>query len=342
MKVALIGGAGFIGHHLALSLARAGDEVHVIDGLDVNNREAFSALPRELARRELYLGFLRERIDLLHSAGVKLHVQDARNRVGLFDQLEKIEPEAMVHLAAVAHAGRANVDPHGTFEHSVCTLQHALDFARSSELERFVYLSSSMVYGDFQSKIVREDHPLDPIGIYGAMKLSCEKLVIGYNQVFGLPYTVVRPSALYGPRCVSRRIGQVFIENALEGRALRISGEGDERLDFTYIDDLVQGLTLALKKPAARNEVFNMTFGEGRSINDLVALFQERFPEVLVERVSRDLLMPRRGAMSVDKARDLLGYAPAYPLERGLPAYVEWYATSAPQLSRDIAAPARA
>ena len=71
------------------------------------------------------------------------------------------------------------------------------------------------------------------IGIYGALKVAGEKLVIAYNQVFKLPYTIIRPSALYGPRCVSRRVGQIFIESALEGTTLRVDGDGSERLDFT-------------------------------------------------------------------------------------------------------------
>ena len=123
-----------------------------------------------------------------------------------------------MHLAAVAHANRSNKDPFSTFDHSMRTLENALDWARGVELEHFIFFSSSMVYGNFRPPTVTEDHPLDPIGIYGALKLGGEKLVIAYNQVFGLPYTIIRPSALYGPRCVSRRVGQAFIESALVGR----------------------------------------------------------------------------------------------------------------------------
>ena len=87
--------------------------------------------------------------------------------------------------------------------------------------------------------------------------------MIAYQQVFDLPYTIVRPSALYGPRCVSRRVGQIFIEEALAGRPLSIDGDGEERLDFTYIDDLVDGLCLAIGHPGARNQIFNLTYGGG-------------------------------------------------------------------------------
>ena len=110
----------------------------------------------------------------------------------------------------MAHANRSNKDPFSTFDHSMRTLENALDWSRGSGLERFVFFSSSMVYGNFETEEITEDHPLNPIGIYGALKLGGEKLVIAYNQVFDLPYTILRPSALYCPRCVSRRVAASF------------------------------------------------------------------------------------------------------------------------------------
>src|SRR3989338_375913 len=103
-----------------------------------------------------------------------------------------------------------------------------------------------MVYGDFDSETVTEESPCNPIGIYGALKYAGEKIVIAYNQVFGLPYTILRPSALYGQRCVSRRVGQIFIENALQGLDVAINGDGADQLDFTFIDDLVGGVVKVL------------------------------------------------------------------------------------------------
>ena len=88
-----------------------------------------------------------------------------------------------------------------------------------------------MIYGNFPGGFVTEETPCDPIGIYGALKFGGEKLVIAYNQVFDLPYTIIRPSALYGMRCVSRRVGQIFIENALTGQDIKIGGEGNDRSD---------------------------------------------------------------------------------------------------------------
>jgi nucleoside-diphosphate-sugar epimerase len=163
------------------------------------------------------------------------------------------------------------------------------------------------------------------MGIYGALKYGGEKLVIAYNQVFGLPYTIVRPSALYGERCVSRRVGQAFIENALQGKSLTINGDGNDALDFTYIGDLVQGLVLCMKRPEARNQVFNLTFGSARTLNDMAAIVQREFPGIEIRYNPRDALMPERGTLSVSKARDLIGYEPAFPLEKGFANYISWY-----------------
>lgn len=323
-KVALVGGAGFIGHNLALRLNELGAEVAIVDGLEVNNLLAHTALPRDAENRDLYLKMIHQRLELLNRAQIQMHVLDARDYHRLSRTLEEVKPEVIVHLAAVAHAGKSNKDPHSTFGHSLRTLENTLDYSRSG-VEHLIYFSSSMVYGNFMGPEVSEDHPLDPIGIYGALKLAGERFVIAYQQVFDTPYTIIRPSALYGPRCVSRRVGQVFIEKALVGARLQIDGEGDERVDFSYIDDVVEGVCLAIARPQSKNEAFNITAGKARSLKELVTIVREHFPEVEVEYVERDSLRPFRGTLKIDKARELIGYEPQVSLEEGLDRYVAWY-----------------
>jgi nucleoside-diphosphate-sugar epimerase len=322
-RIALIGGAGFIGHNLALALQERGAEPHIVDSLQVNNLGAFSNVSGD-PNKSLYMHLVYERLAALHAAGIPLHVVDARDYHMLSRCLAEVRPDAIVQLAAVAHANRANKDPFSTFDHSFRTLENALDFARGSQVH-FIYFSSSMVYGNFDGEAVTEDRRCEPLGIYGALKYGGEKLVIAYHQVFGLPYTIVRPSALYGERCVSRRVGQAFIENALRGLPLTVNGDGEDALDFTYIGDLIQGILLCLERPAARNQVFNMTYGGARSLNDMVAIMRENFPGIAVNYHPRDQLMPERGTLSVDKARRMLGYEPRFPLEKGFVRYIEWY-----------------
>jgi len=324
-RIVLIGGAGFIGHNLALRLKELGAEVSIIDGLQVNNILAFSSSDNTIPNRGFYLAILNQRQELLRKAGIPVFIQDARDYNKLSDLLGKIQPQVVFHLAAVSHANKSNKDPYSTFDHSFRTLENALDCARGYNVEQFVYFSSSMIYGNFEGGFVTEETPCEPIGIYGALKFGGEKLVIAYNQVFDMPYTIIRPSALYGARCVSRRVGQIFIENALQGTEITIQGDGSDRLDFTCINDMVNGLVLAASNEGSYNQIFNMTYGESRSLKDMADIIQAEFPNVKIKYVPKDRLMPDRGTLSVDKARKAFGYNPEWPLERGFPEYIKWY-----------------
>ncbi len=323
-KVALVGGSGFIGHNLALHLKSLGAEVSIIDSLQVNNLTSFSATSEDSVNRALYLRILNERQRLLQEAEIPLFVQDARNYHSLCKLIKDIQPQVVVQLAAVSHANRSNKDPYSTFDHSFRTLENALDASRDI-IEHFIYFSSSMVYGHFTKAAVTEDSPCNPLGIYGALKYGGEKLVIAYNQVFGLPYTIIRPSALYGERCVSRRVGQIFIENALTGKEINIAGDGSDKLDFTYIKDLVKGIELVIAKDESLNQVFNLTFGDSRSLADMAKIMRANFHDLDVQYTSKDKLTPNRGTLSIEKATTLLGYKPSHPLEVGYVDYINWY-----------------
>jgi nucleoside-diphosphate-sugar epimerase len=324
-RITLIGGAGFIGHHLALELRRRGAEVSIVDGLQVNNLLSLHCDSTSGGLdRDLYLRMVDERLDLLRAAGIPVFVEDARDYSRLSLTVDRLKPSVIVLLAAVSNASRSNKDPYHTFDHSFRTLENALDIARG-QADQFIFLSSSMVYGNFDGDRVSEDRSCNPLGIYGALKFGGEKLVIAYNQVFGLPYTIVRPSALYGERCISRRVSQVFIERALRGEDLVVNGDGSEALDFTYVADLVDGLCRCIERPAALNQVFNLTYGEARSLDQMTDILRQEVPGLRVRHVERDALMPERGSLSVDKARALLGYDPQNPLEIGYRKYIQWY-----------------
>lgn len=325
--IMLVGGAGFIGHRLALALKERGADVTVIDSLQVNNLLSFRLTGTDVEHREVYIDMIQQRLDMLHNSAIPLLIQDARDYHAVCRLVEETQPDTIIHLAAVSHAGKSNKDPYSTFDHSLRTLENALDASRG-HIKHFVYFSSSMVYGNFQSDHVVEESPCEPLGIYGALKYSGEKIVIAYNQVFDLPYTIVRPSALYGERCVSRRVGQVFIENALKGQDITVDGDGSGRLDFTYIEDLCHGVVQMLTHEAALNQTFNLTYGEGRSVAQMLEILKEHFPDVCVKFVERDRLTPERGTLKVDKARELIGYEPSWPLEKGFPKYIDWYKKS--------------
>lgn len=324
MRIALVGGGGFIGHNLALSLDKMGAHVEIVDSLQVNNLYSLGQNVKNPDDRDFYHNMLNERLDLLRIAGIPLHLQDARDYHALCRILTEIKPDVIIQLAAVSHANKSNKDPYSTFDHSLRTLENALDGCRDT-LKHFIFFSSSMVYGHFADTAVAEDAVCNPLGIYGALKFAGEKIVIAYNQVFDLPYTIIRPSALYGERCISRRVGQIFLENALRGKDITVHGDGTDALDFTYIQDLIQGVVKTLEHPAAENETFNITRGEGRKIKDMAEIVRANFPNIKIDYEPKDALTPDRGTLSIDKARDLIGYDPQYDLDKGYQQYIEWY-----------------
>tara|TARA_B100001093_G_scaffold520481_1_gene616524 strand:+ start:3587 stop:4591 length:1005 start_codon:yes stop_codon:yes gene_type:complete len=324
-KVLIIGGAGFIGHNLALKLKNENYEVLVVDSLSVNNYYSLKKNKKH-PLKNFYLNVLNERRRLLKKNKIKIVIKDARNYHVMSSLVVKYNPDYIFHLAAVAHANVSNKDPFSTFDHSMRTLENLLDISRNiKKLKNFVYLSSSLVYGQFKKKIVNEKTICDPLGIYGSLKYGAEKLVIGYHQVFNLPYTIIRPSALYGPRCVSGRVLQLFIENLIAGKKIKVNGDGKERLDFTYIDDFTHGLYCVLKNKKAINQIFNLTFGRSRSIIDAIKILKKYFPKMKIDYIPRDKLLPFRGTLSINKSKKLIKYKPKFNLERGIYNYVNWY-----------------
>lgn len=321
-KVILIGGAGFIGHNLAISLKMKGANVKVLDSLQVNNLGEHS---NSKTRREnpIYINFLNERISLLQKNKIPLDIVDARDYHLLSNKLSDFKPDVVVFLAAVAHANKANKDPYNTFDHSLRTLENTLDTIRDSGTH-LIYFSSSMVYGEFKQRKVSEFTACNPIGIYGALKYSGEKLLIAYNQVFGLKYSIIRPSALYGERCVSRRVSQVFIENAINSKNLEINGDGQDSLDFTYIDDVVNGVELVIKNKNSLGQTFNITFGKSEKIINLAEYVAKKF-NVKINFKKRDKLMPKRGTLDISKAKKLINYSPVFDIYRGIDRYIDWY-----------------
>lgn len=323
-RIALVGGAGFIGHNLAIQLKKEGADVCIIDGLNVNNLLYLNQTTLEIDNREWYVSLINERLRLLRENNIPLYVEDVRDYHKLSQIFDKFKPQTVVLLAAVSHANRSNKDPYTTFDHSFRTLENALDCSKN-KVEHFIYFSSSMVYGNFSKGEVSEDMQCEPIGIYGALKLGGEHLVKAYNQVFDLPYTIIRPSALYGERCVSRRVGQIFIENTLMGQDITIQGDGEDRLDFTYINDLVGGIINVIENKNSHNETFNLTYGSSRSLKELADILQDHFDDVVIKSKKRSKLMPERGTLSIDKAKSLIGYNPTNPVDIGYVKYIEWY-----------------
>ena len=322
-KILILGGCGFIGHNLARELSK-NFQVSIADSLQINNLYSLENNKDNLPNPELSKIIIQDRLKIIKDNKLNFVIQDLRDYHATCRLFNEIKPDIVVHLAAVSHANRSNKDPHTTFDHSLRTLENALDNSKN-KVEKFIYFSSSMVYGNFKGDEVDENSNCDPLGIYAALKFSGEKIVKSYGQVFDLNYTIVRPSALYGERCISRRVGQIFIENALNKKEITVDGDGEEKLDFTYIKDLVDGVKKIIESKKSDKEIFNITYGSSRKINEMIEILKQSFENLDVKYKKRDKLMPLRGTLNIDKARDLLNYQPSWSLEKGYPNYINWY-----------------
>jgi len=323
-KALLIGGAGFIGHNLALQLRRQGVEVDIADGFRVNSLLNLSIQEKETQDLGVYRDFLEERLELLQAKSVDLIISNASDRYEVSNILAK-HYDVVYLLAAVSHASRSNTDPVGAIENGLLPFVNVISELSRKPETRLVYLSSSTVYGHFTKEAVDENDDCNPYGMYAVLKYAGERILFETGKNSNLNFSIVRPSALYGERCISRRVSQIFLENAFAGRKLVFKGNKNEKLDFTYIQDLVQGLILAGFHEKAYQELFNITYGNARPVLSLVDILRKHFPKLELEIVERDQATPLRGTLLNAKAKKLLGFNPLWSLEDGYENYIRWY-----------------
>ena len=311
-KVLVTGGAGFIGSYVCRELLSGGHEVVALD--------AFVHYVSPLHSR--YQKFLQCRF-----AGIADQVEivrgDTRNKDEIRRTILQHRPSKIIHLAALPIADLSNVSSEEALTSIIGGTVNILEIIRDVDfVERFVYASSSMIYGDFQYCPADEDHPKVPKDVYGGTKYAGEVLTQAFGRRFGIEYTIVRPSAVYGATDVNRRVSQLFVENAVHGEPLILHGDGSTELDFTHVKDTAHGFVLATFGERAANETFNITCGKGRSLREFADILRSHFPDLTVEMREGDIFRPKRGGLDIAKARELLGYEPRYQLEAGIKDYL--------------------
>ena len=327
-KIMLIGGSGFIGHHLALELKKKNAEVLVLDNLQINNIVSILG-NKEISekKRNLYVSFILERFNLMRKANINFANIDARDLSLLSSIYNDFKPTKIIHLAAISSAVTANNNPSLAYDIQINSLRNTIDLCKNSRnyTNQIVFLSSSTVYGDFKEKSVDETTRPQPKGVYANGKYIGERMVREAKTLFDLDYTIVRPSALYGIRCISGRVSQKFIENALLKKPLILEGGGGGQLDFTHIDDLVEGIARTLIYKEARSKTFNITYGSARPISDLANIIKEIMPDVQLLDAPEAKLKPKRGTLIINRAKELLNFIPKKPIELGYAEFCRWY-----------------
>lgn len=313
-KILITGGAGFIGYFLAKDLLEKGHQVIIYD--------AFLNYISPLKSHYPY--YLEYRLRDLQDKAMVIR-GDIRHRGQLIKALKEQKPEIIIHLAAIPVATISDQYSEEATQINLLGTATVLETIRAVDfVKRFVYASSSFTYGNFIHDPADENHPTDPVDIYGATKLAGEILTRGFGKRFGIEYVIVRPSAVYGPTDANRRVTQIFVEKALEGESLILENGGKDKVDFTYVTDAAQGFALAALHPQAKNETFNITRGEGRSAEDLAGVLKSLIPGTKTIIEPSEKIRPKRGTLDISKAKKILGYEPRYSLEEGMKKYIEF------------------
>ena len=318
MKDILItGAAGFIGSHLAEALLHNGCNVAIMDNFDPFYPEAWK-------RRNLQ--------EVMKTGSVAVFECDIRDEQAVKRVFSEFHPSTVIHLAARAGV-RPSIEQPVLYEQvNIGGTYTLLEAARQQGVQNFVLGSSSSVYGEGAAAPFREDnHFLRPISPYAATKLACESIAYTYTHLYGLNIACLRFFTVYGPRQRPDLAIHKFIGLIEKGKELPVFGDGTAGRDYTYVDDIVEGICAAARWCSAQTgrgccEVFNIGNSSPVKLNDLLSALEK----VTGKTALRKQLPPQPGDVSltwadISKAGSILGYQPKTKLADGLTRFVDWY-----------------
>ena len=314
-KYLVVGGFGFIGHRVTRELCELGHEVQVLDLCKPYQGTGETQVPydrRTISRKSML-------------RGVPIHRVDITDQLAVEELISHTRPDVLIHLASVPITGLAAKNPVWSANQMVLGTTHLLESSQAAGVERFVYVSSSMVYGEFQSDPAPESHPTECRTVYGNLKLACERLAIAYQDRSSMESVIVRPMSVYGPTGNEDFVITKFVRAALEGRTLTLFG-ADTSLDFTYVDDTAHGIVLAALSKQASGEVFNVAAGNPRRLVEAVEILEKLVGSVKYEVLPVKGDYPRRGGLDISKARSVLGFEAKSSLEDGLGGMIDAFA----------------
>ncbi|WP_353479864.1 NAD(P)-dependent oxidoreductase [Haliscomenobacter sp.] len=314
MNILVTGGLGLIGHNV---VRRLQDQGHIVSIMDIQTN--YGIIPQSEID---YL--IEERIKKINLSGYyKYDICDsyAVNKVFNIEQ-----PEIVIHMASFPRQKVVNANPAAGSRVMSEGLLNLLEASRDYDTRKFVYISSSMVYGDFVDDVT-EDQECRPQGQYGIMKLAGEWLVRDYSRRDNIVHTIIRPSAVYGPLDVEDRVIAKFMLAAMRGGILNVNG-ANETLDFTYVDDAADGIVAAALSLNTDNKTYNITKSHSRTLLEAAQLALKLAGGGTLLVKDKDADFPSRGALNIDAARRDFGFDPKVDVEQGFEKYYEWLKNS--------------
>ena len=313
MRILVTGGAGFIGSHLVEKLLADGHRVGILD--DFNDfydpqikRANISAVAKEIA----------------------VHDVDLRDGDKVAKMFRNEKFDAIFHLAARAGVRPSIQQPQLYYDTNVAGTLHLLEGARAVGVERFVFISSSSVYGAAKKvPFSEEEHLTQTLSPYAATKIAGEFLCSTYSHLYKMRIVALRYFTVYGARQRPDLAIHQFTRKIHAGEPIDQFGDGTTRRDYTYIDDIIQGTIAALKYGGPTFDVFNLGESDTIQLKDLIAAIEK----ALDKKAKINRLPEQPGDMSltcadISKARKLLGYDPKTKFEDGLPKFLDWFLKS--------------
>ena len=305
---------GLIGHNVVQRLEARGDEVVIVDIMT-----NYGIIPQ--AELEYLLDERRKKIQTVDVYRTDIADAEAFDRI-----VANHQPNVIIHMASFPRQKVVNANPAWGARVMMEGLINICESAKRHQVERVVYISSSMVYGDFADQVL-EDYDCKPIGQYGIMKLTGEDIVKDYHRRGAFDYAIIRPSAVYGPLDVEDRVVAKFMLAAMRGETLKVNG-ATETLDFTYVDDAADGIVAAATRIMAANKTYNITKSHSVSLLEAAEMIVKIVGKGEIEVRNKDADFPSRGALNIDRARTILGFDPKVDVEEGFQNYYNWLKNS--------------
>ena len=315
MRFIVTGGAGFIGHNVVRHLESMGHECIILDCLTNYGFVPQSELDYLAAERKSRIRSSVHHVDLTDHKVVEDYFRTFSNKC-----------DAVIHLASFPRQKVVGQNPVWGSEVMSTALVNLLELTKAYHIKKFVYISSSMVYGDFTDD-VKEDYHCKPQGQYGIMKLMGEHLVQDYTRRGIFDHVIIRPSAVYGEYDVEDRVVSKFMLSAMRGEVLKVNG-ANETLDFTYVEDAARGIAAASTSPKAVNNTYNITKSHSTTLLQAASLAIKIAGKGSVEVRNKDADFPSRGALNIEAARRDFGFDPKVDVEEGFQKYHDWFKAS--------------
>lgn len=311
MKYLITGGLGFIGSKIIEKLSNDGHDIICVDNEDTYDILSRAELDRLISWRKRNW----------NAGNVQVINGDVLDRMVCLKAFN-LNPDIVIHLATYPRAKIVDQDPINGIPKVIGTTTNLLWHASKFNIKKFVYISSSMVYGDFVDG-TKEDSNTKPQNIYGEAKLTGERLTKLFAKRDGLNYNIVRPSGVYGPGDLPDRVVSKFFKKAMNNETIELHN-GNNKVDFTYRQDAAYGIIKAAESEVA-NTSFNITAGNATSLRTLAETIVDiTGSDSDIVDVGMHKLYPMRGTLDIGRARDLLEYEPQYSLRQGLESYYDW------------------